>query len=457
MEPKESTQHREPVSRRRFLGAGSLVAGAAVQVAARTPRARAASIDKPALLGGAPAKADAFPGWPVSGASDENAVLEVLRSGKWGRGGGAKVLKFEQLFSELMATKACLATSSGTSALLVSLNALGIGPGDEVIVPPYTFVATINVVLMCHALPVFVDTNPETFQIDASKIEAAITDRTKAIIPVHLGGSTFDVDAVQAVASKHNISIVEDSCQSHLAEWRGRRTGSFGAVGCFSFQASKNLNSGEGGAILSASDELISKCYTFHNNGRARKQAGSDFSYANRGLNLRMTEFQAGLLATQMERLESQSQKRGQNAQYLTGMLREIPGITPAKMHEGCTRNAYHLYMMRYNAGHFGGLPRATFLKALEAEGIPASGGYFPLNKEPFLKSSFASGGFQAIYPKQRIARWDDQNHTPANDKLCTEAVWFTQNLMLGPRRDMDQIAAAVRKIQQHAGELLKV
>jgi dTDP-4-amino-4,6-dideoxygalactose transaminase len=423
MKHKKSTQDQDVVSRRRFISAGSLAAGATAQLAVNASWAGPSSTDKPALLGGAPAKPDAFPGWPVADATDENAVAEVLRSGKWGRGGGTKVLKFEQLFSQMMAAKACLATSSGTSALLVSLNALGIGPRDEVIVPPYTFVATINVVLMCHALPVFVDTHPDTFQIDASKIEAAITERTKAILPVHLGGSTFDVDAVQAIARKHNLPIVEDSCQSHLAEWRGKRTGSFGALGCFSFQASKNLNSGEGGAILSTSEELIDRCYTFHNNGRYRKQAGYDFAYDTRGLNLRMTEFQAGLLATQMTRLESQSQRRGQNAQYLNSSLREIPGLTPARMHDGCMRNAYHLYMMRYDPQQFSGLPRYTFLKALEAEGIPASGGYYPLNKQPFLKTSFASRGFQAIYSQQRLARWEDQNHTPANDKLCNEAV----------------------------------
>ena len=452
MANQESTPNRNGFSRRRFVGASSLLAGTA---ALHNPAARASN-GKPALLGGAPVKADAFPGWPVADATDENAVVDVLRSGKWGRGGGAKVLKFEQLFANLMAAKVCLATSSGTTALLASLNALDIGPGDEVIVPPYTFIATINVVLACHALPVFVDTNPDTFQIDASKIDAAITERTRAVIPVHLGGSTFDVDAVHAVARKRNLAILEDSCQSHLAEWRGKRTGSFGNLGCFSFQASKNLNSGEGGAILSSSEELIEKCYTFHNNGRSRKQAGYDFSYPNRGLNLRMTEFQAGLLATQMARLEAQSDRRRSNGQYLTSLLKEIPGITPAAMHDGCTRNAYHLYMMRYDARQFAGLPRATFLKALGAEGIPASGGYYPLNKEPFLKNAFAGRGFQTIYSKQRLARWDDQNHMPANDKLCTEAVWLTQNMLIGPRRDMDQVAEAVRKIREHAGELLK-
>lgn len=450
MEPKG-------INRRRFMGASSLAVSSAAGLAvSQSQGATYTTGGKPALLGGAPVKTDAFPAWPVCDGTDENAVVEVLRSGHWGRGGSTKVLKFEQTFAELMGAKACLATSSGTSALLVSLNALGIGPGDEVIVPPYTFVACVNVILMCHALPVFVDTNAETFQLDASKLEGAITERTRAILPVHLGGGTFDVDAVQAVARKHNLAIVEDSCQSHLAEWHGKRTGSFGSAGCFSFQASKNLNSGEGGAILAPSQEFIEKCYTFHNNGRYRKQAGYDFSYANRGLNLRLTEFQGGLLVTQMARLESQSNKRLQNAQYLTDLLRETPGLTPAKMHDGCTRNAYHLYMMRYDAQQFAGLPRDKFLKALEAEGIPASGGYYPLNKELFLKNAFASRGFQAVYSKERLARWEEANDTPVNDKLCAEAVWFTQNMLIGPRRDMDQIVEAVRKIRQHAAELIK-
>lgn len=419
--------------------------------------ARAATTEKPAVMGGKPVKADAFPGWPVEDSRDENAVVEVVRSGKWGRGVGQKTVQFEEKFAQLMNAQHCLATSSGTSALLITLNALGIGPGDEVIVPPYTFVACVNAILMCHALPVFVDTNPDTFQLDAGKLEGVITEKTAAIMPVHLGGSTFDVDAVQAVARKHKLAIVEDSCQSHLAEWKGKRTGSFGSGGCFSFQASKNLNSGEGGAILSPNADFIEQCYTFHNNGRSRVQKGYDFSYRTRGLNLRMTEFQAGLLATQMSRLDEQSKKRGENASYLTGMLTEMQGLQAARMHEGCTRNAYHLFMMRYDPRHFGGLARSKFLKALEAEGIPASGGYYPLNKEPFLKNAFSGRGFQAIYSKERLAKWDQNNHVPANDKLCSEAVWFTQNMMLGPHRDMDQIVEAVRKIQRYAGELAKV
>jgi perosamine synthetase len=409
---------------------------------------------KPALLGGQAVRTEAFPSWPKFDSREEEALRNVLRGGKWYRGNGQHVNSFEEGYAQLMGAKHCLAAANGTGALLTSLAALDVGPGDEVIVSPYTFVATVNVILARYALPIFVDTDPETFQMDARKIEAAITDRTVAIMPVHLGGGAADMDAILAIARKRKLPVIEDACQSHLAEWRGRRVGTLGTTGCFSFQASKNLNSGEGGAILTDDEDLVEKCFAFHNNSRGRKTAGNDFSYAGSGLNLRLTEFQGALLLAQMTRLEAQAKLREQNAQYLTRLLGEIPGILPARMHDGCTHNAYHLYMFRYRKEHFAGLPRATFLKALRAEGIPASGGYAPLNKEPFLENTFQSRGFKAIYAKERIARWKEHNQYPENDRLCEEAVWFTQNMLLGARQEMEQIAEAVRKIQAHASAL---
>ena len=200
---------------------------------------------------------------------------------------------------------------------------------------------------MHHALPVFVDTDPETFQIDARKIEAAITERTACIMPVHLGGSAADMDTILAVAKKHKLPVVEDACQAHLAEWRTKKVSTLGDLGCFSFQASKNLNSGEGGAILTNSDDLYEQCKSYQNNGRMAANAG--FAYVRNGANLRITEFQGALLLQQLTRLEEQSRRREQNAAYLSQLLKEIPGIAPAKMYEGCTRNSYHIYMFRYD------------------------------------------------------------------------------------------------------------
>ena len=415
------------------------------------------AISKPAILGGTKIRGTDWPEWPVFGKEEEEALAKVLRSKVWNRSSGKAVAAWEEAYAKLTGAKACLATANGTSALLISLSALGIGAGDEVIVPPYTFVATVNAVLMLNAIPVFVDTDRETFQVDAKKLEGAITERTAAIVPVHMGGSPADLDAILAIARKRNIPVVEDACQAHLSEWRNRKVGTYGVTGCFSFQASKNLNSGEGGAILSNDTDLIEKCYAFHNNSRGRQASGYNFAYSSRGLNLRMTEFQGALLTAQMTRLEAQSKVRRDNAAYLTSLLREIPGIVPAKLYEGCTASSWHLYMFRYQPEKFAGLPRGKFLKALDAEGIPASTGYAPrLNKEPFLMNALHSRGYQRFCKPEQIANWEKNNHCPENDRLCEEAVWFFQNMLLTDHASMGQIAEAITRIQTHAGEIAK-
>lgn len=428
--------------------------GKIVGAAAAAPFAFAEGSEKPALLGGKPVRSQPFPSWPVIDRNDDQAWTEVLHSKKWCRNDGRQAQRFEENWASALGAKYCLATASGTTALFTALNALEVGPGDEVIVPPYTFVATINVVMLQHALPVFVDTDRKTFQIDASKIEAAITPRTRVIMPVHLGGSVADMDKILAVGKAHNIPVLEDACQAHLAEWRGRKVSSLGAAGCFSFQASKNLNSGEGGAIVSNDEELMRQCRSFHNNGRGA--GDSSFAYVRNGSNHRMTEFQAALLNEQLKRVEAQSRIREQNALYLSGRLREIPGITPAVMYEGCTRNAYHLYMFRYDASRFNDLPRQKFLKALKAEGVPASGGYGPLNKEPFIERMVSSRQFKKCFSESELSDYRGRIACPENDRLCTEAVWLTQTMLLGSKRDMDDIANAILKIQAHSSDLSK-
>jgi len=441
-------------SRRHFLkavGMGSAFSG----LTAKNTMFRASSTanGRPALMGGTPVRSQPFPSWPIITAKDEQMWMEVFQTKRWNRLNGTYVDQFEKSWAARLGTKHCVATSSGTSALVTSVNALEIGPGDEVIVPPYTFVATINPVLLQHALPVFVDSDRETFQIDASKIEAAISKRTRCIVPVHLGGASADLDSILSIARKHSIPVLEDACQSHLGEWRGRKVGTWGDLGCFSFQASKNLNSGEGGALVGNNAALIEIARSFHNQGRAAPDAG--FSWARNGDNRRLTEFQGALLLAQLTRLEEQSRIRETNAAYLTRLLGEIPGIQPARMIAGCTRNAYHLYMFRYAAARFSDLSRQRFLKALQAEGVPCSAGYSPLNKEPFLKQTLNSRGFRHIYSDKEIKTLEERNVCPENDKLCQEAVWFTQNMLLGSKADMEQIAEAIRKVQKQAALLL--
>ncbi|MEN6604776.1 MAG: DegT/DnrJ/EryC1/StrS family aminotransferase [Bryobacteraceae bacterium] len=437
------------LTRRGMLAAGSaaglgLARGGTVKLAP----------GKPALLGGTPLFARPSGSWPIFDEKEEKALAEVVRSGHWFRGNGDNVKRFEETYAQLAGTKHCLATSSGTAALQTSLAALGVGPGDEVLLAPYTFVATLNVILNMYALPVFVDSDIETAQIDARKIDAAITKDTVAMIPVHLAGNVADLDEIMKVAKARKIPVVEDTCQSHLSEWRGKKAGSYGATGCFSFQASKNLNCGEGGAIITNDDDLYEKCFAYHWNGTG--QHNKNYVDVMHGTKFLMTEFQAAVLSTQLERLEKQTQHREQNARYLTSMLKEIPGIHPAAMYPGCTRNVYHGLIFRYNKEHFAGMPKEKFLKALGAEHVPAGDGYDALNKRRYLKNALNSRGYQRIYSKQRLAQLEERNQLPVNDRLCQEVVWVSPATFVSDRAHMEQIAEAILRIQKHAGEVAR-
>jgi dTDP-4-amino-4,6-dideoxygalactose transaminase len=448
---------KHELNRRDFIST-TTVAGAGLALGLPQIARGAEAAATPAMLGGPKAHPGGFPGWPVMDQTEEKALLDTLHSGHWFRGSGAAVSKFEDAYEKLTGAKHCLATASGTAALSTVLGALDIGPGDEVVTTPYTFVATYNVIVLNYALPIFVDTDLESFQIDANKIEAAITPQTKALLPVHIGGSPADLDKILVVGKKHNIPVVEDACQAHLAEWRGRKIGTWGLAGCFSFQASKNLNSGEGGAVLTNDDQFAEVCYNFHNQGRARQVSGYNFTYSGtRGSNLRLCEFQGSLLQAQMTRVVEQTNRRTENATYLSKLLSEIPGIKPAKLYDGVTRSAYHLYMFRYDAAAFASLDRAKFLQALGKEGVPASSGYGMMNKDAYVTGLAKNKHFLKVYGEKRMKDWlEETKNCPQNDKVCEQAVWFTQTMLLGPRSDMDQIAEAIRKIQKHAAELAK-
>ena len=438
------------VNRRQFVAA-TASAGVGLALTGGTQAA-----EKPAFLGGKRVRTKkGYQTWPIVTPMSEKSVLDAVHTGRWKRNRSAD--QFEEAFAKLNKAKYCVATSSGTSSLYTSLGALGVGPGDEVIVAPYTFVATVNVALLHYAMPVFVDSDRETFMMDPGKLEAAITDRTAAIIPVHIGGSAADMDSILAIANKHKVPVIEDACQAHLGQWRGRGLGSWGTTGCFSFQVSKNLSCGEGGAILANDESIANKCYAFHNNCRKRPNASSDFAYeGGRSTNVRMTELQGALLTSQMGAIEKRAQTRAENAAYLSAKLREIPGIYPARLYEGCTRSAYHLYMFRVQSEQLSNLPRNQFVRALRAEGVPCSTGYGPLNKAQYIQDALNSRPYVRVYGKGAAEKWAERNECPENDKLCEEAVWFTQRMLLGPRSDMDEIVEAVRKIRAYAAEIAR-
>lgn len=398
-----------------------------------------------------------WPKWPVFNNLEVTAVSDVVNSGIWGRlAPNTRTKKFEEQYAQITGTKKALGVSSGTNALYTMLGALQIGPGDEVIIPPYTFIATYNAVTLNYALPVFVDSDIESFQIDATKIEAAITNNTKVIMPVHIGGSPFDVDTVLSISKKYNIPVIEDACQAHLASWKGKCVGNWGIGGAFSFQASKNLNAGEGGAIITNDEKFYEKCYSFHHQGQSANSAGLGTGSGIRGSNVRITEFQSAILLSQLTRLQQQVDLRSENATYLTKMLNEVDGISPAKLYTGTTRSAYHLYMFRYDKKYFSGLSKEKFIRALAKEGIPASSGYGMINRQQYVANLAKSPHYLKIYGDKKMKQWLEATlNCPKNDQLTTEAVWFSQNMLLTNKISMERIVTAIKNIKKNAASLV--
>jgi len=448
---------RSNFTRRQFLATAS--AGTIAAVASGTIPAYAnagGNAGKCAILGGQPVRAKPFPSWPVWDKSAEESVLGVLRSGHWYRGSGNTVSQFEAKYAALLGAKRCVCTVNGTNALLTALHILDVGVGDEVIVSPYTFIATYNVVLNSVALPVFADTDPETFLINPDKIEERITENTKAILPVHILGLPANMDKINAIAKKHNLKVIEDACQAWLAEWQGKKCGTLGDLGCFSFQESKHLPCGEGGAVVGNNEELMDLCHSYHNCGRPYGGMKAASGYPIVGTNRRMTEYQAAILLNQMQRLEADTVRRVENANYLTSRIKDVPGIVPHKLYEGATRAVYHLYPFRYKKEQFNNMPRSRFLAALSREGIPCSGGYGPQYRDGLIEAALTSKNFKRAFPKARLDRYREELRLPGNDQLCEEAVWFTQNMLLGTRTDIDDIANAIAKVYENRDALAK-
>ncbi|MHC4566940.1 MAG: DegT/DnrJ/EryC1/StrS family aminotransferase [Planctomycetota bacterium] len=445
----------ENLSRRNFLATAS--AGAVAAAASGTMPAfarRGKTAGKLAIKGGKAVRTKKFQSWPIWEKSAEKDIIAILRSGNWFRGRGETVTKFEKAYADLLGAKRCVCTVNGTNSLLTALHVLDVGVGDEVIVSPYTFIATYNVVIGSAALPVFADTDPETFQINPDKIEERITERTRAILPVHILGIPANMDKIMAIARKHNLVVIEDACQAWMAEWRGKKCGTVGDLGCFSFQNSKHLPCGEGGAVVGNDDEIMDRVMSFHNCGRPYGSVKKTSNYPIIGTNRRMMEYQAAVGLSQIKRLESDTERRNKNAEYLTSKIEDIPGIIPVKLYEGTTRCAYHLYPFRYKKEHFNNAPRQKFLAALSAEGIPCSGGYGPQYRDDLIEVALKSKNFTRSFSKARLDQYRRELKYPDNDQLCQEAVWLSQTLLLGNKRDMDDIANAIAKIAANKDQL---
>ncbi|HKJ69126.1 MAG TPA: DegT/DnrJ/EryC1/StrS family aminotransferase [bacterium] len=415
---------------------------------------------KPAALGGTPVRTKGWPDWPVwNPETDEERVIEVLRSGVWSR--ADVVAEFEETWAAKIGTKRALATTNGTHALIMALKTLGVDAGDEVLVTPYTFIATIDAIIRCNAMPIFVDIDLETLQMDPDKIEEKITPATKVILPVHIYGLPADMERIMGIAGKHNLYVVEDACQAWLAEINHKKVGSFGDLGCFSFQNSKHLPIGEGGALVGDDDEMMDRAFSLHNFGRPYGAMVTEVSgsYVLSGSKCRMTEYQAAIGLAQMKRLEEETTIRNRNADYLRSLLDDIPGILPHRLYPNVTRAAYHGFPLLYKKEYFQGLSRSRLISALRDEGIPCGDGYDPQNKNmDYLQETLNSKGFRRWYPEEQLDydRYVTENQCSANDRLCAEVVRFGQNLLLTTEQDMDDIAEAIEKIRTNASQLVQ-
>jgi len=443
-------------TRRGFLrtaAAGSLAVSA--PISRRGLTVFAAEADRPALLGGPPVHTGGWTKWPQWREAWEPSVLDVFRSGRWYRASGPHVSEFETAYARLLGATKCLATASGTTALMVSLHVLDVDAGDEVIVSPYTFIASYNAILACRALPVFADTDPATLTVDPASIESRITERTRAIMPVHIFGMPCDMEPIVAIARRHGLAVVEDACQAWLAEYRGQKCGTIGDLGCFSFQESKHIPSGEGGAITGMREELIDKCNSFHNCGHP---AGTNTGRGafTRGGNYRMTQAQAVILMQQIDKLVKETDSRRSNADYLSANLGAIAGITPVLLPQN-SRAVWHLYPFRYDATQFNGLSRNAFAKAVSAEGVPCGGVYDEQYYDGLLDEAIASRGYKRLWDARRLAAYRDSfKALTGNKQACETTVAITQNMLLGDRRDMDHVLEAIRKVQRHSAALVK-
>jgi dTDP-4-amino-4,6-dideoxygalactose transaminase len=406
-------------------------------------------LNKLAIHGGKPVRTQPFTRWPLFDQSEETRLLQVLRSGAWGRLHGREVEQFEGRFAEAHGCEHGIAVANGTVSLRISLLAAGIAADDEVIVPPYTFLSTATAVVECNAIPVFADISLDTFNLDPAAVEAAITRRTRAIIPVHFAGQVAAMDEINAIARKRGLLMLEDAAHAHGARYQDRPAGSIGDIASFSFQSSKNMTAGEGGIITTNNAEFASACRSIQNGGRI--PGGIWYEHHIISGNYRLGEFQGAVLNCQLDRLEEQTTTRDRNGRYLAERLQKLPGICPQKREAKSIRNSYHLFMMRVEPDRFG-VSRAQLLKALQAEGIPCSGGYgISLNQQPLFRNK-AFGPYLPV-SKERLDF--SQARVPNSDLLCREqALWIGQSNFLGPQSDMDDIAAAFEKVYENRDAL---
>lgn len=401
-----------------------------------------------ALTGGTPLRSLPYPEWPTADERERELLLEVLDSRRWWATQGTKVRQFEQAWAHFHGADTSVAVTNGSHTLEVALLALGVGEGDEVIVPNWTFVATVAAVLMVNAIPVLVDVDLETGCVDPVAVRAAVTPRTKAVIPVHIAGSVADMDALGTIAREHDLVILEDCAHAHGSSWKGTPAGMLGDAGSFSFQSSKLMTGGEGGAIVSRHPDVLAAARSFSDCGR--RPGEWFYSHYVLGGNYRMTEWQGAVLLAQLERFPAQQQQRAANADLLNRELGMIPGLSPQGRLSSCTSQGNYCYVVRVDEDEFG-LDRDTLREALLAEGIPLTMAYPPLTR----LNLFADPKGFAPRLRSREGMQDFASlQLPVSERLADTTLWFTTSVLMGSSEDTRDVARAVEKIRRHKEDL---
>jgi L-glutamine:2-deoxy-scyllo-inosose/3-amino-2,3-dideoxy-scyllo-inosose aminotransferase len=420
-----------------------------------------------AILGGKPlrAKSKTWAKWPISDEKDAELVAKITRSNRWSFDGPYE-WKFAEAFTKYQGAKYGLCNANGTVGIQMALEALGIGAYDEVIVPGMTWQATAAACVDVNAVPVLVDVEPDTWNLDLDAVEAAITKRTKAIIVVHLYGCMTDITRLQKICKKHKLFLIEDCAHQHGSFWKGQGVGSLGDVSSWSFQESKVLSAGEGGFNMCKTKELFYKIYSLRNCGRPypacppvfglKKAVGMETALQSG--NYRLTEWQAAILLGGLSRLDAQVKHRDQNAIYLNAKLAEIPGVLPMRRRKEVTQQSYFNFAFRIDPKELK-VDNKQFCVALDAElryKEACEPPYEPLNNcglyKPLTKTRH----------KLNAEYWKAINPKRFKLPVCTEAtaksgLTVHHVLLMNAREDMDDFAAAVKKLVDNIAEVRQI
>ncbi len=404
-----------------------------------------------ALLGGTPVRTEPWPQWPARGPEEEQAVVAALRGGDWGGFPlpNERAATFARAFAKRHDCTDALCVTNGTVSLEVALQAMGVEPGAEVIVPAYTFEATAAAALFAGCVPVFADVDPDTWTIDVEAAAALVTRRTQAIAPVHLAMTVADLDAIGALAEKHGLAVLEDCAHAHGARWRGRGVGSWGDAGSFSFQTTKLLTAGEGGIVTTSDGAILDRLHALVNCGRQRPGGATPTPVI--GHNYRMTDLQASVLEVQLGRLDEQHRTRARNARRLRAAVEDTSGLANLRIDDRVTTQAIYQFVLRFDGDAFAGLDRDVFVAALQAEGVPADGRFYES-----LPSSDLLRPDPARYPawSNALARRPAAACPQAERLAYRESVWLPHQLLLGAETDVDDIVEAVHKVRRGAADL---